>query len=209
MARLKAALAVAVALVAAAPAMAHQGNPNFLSEVESAPRGVDVEVLNRDDALLLRAERGTEVVVEGYDGEPYARIDGDGEVSVNTDSPAYYLNDDRFGDVPVPDDADGKGAPRWKRLDGSGRFEWHDHRMHWMSKGRPPQVSDPDVRTKVFDWSVPTSRGPIEGTLFWTPEAKASTTVIVIASAVVLVLCAGALVIRRHRDRTEREPEAW
>ena len=206
MARSKAALAVAVALVAAAPAVAHQGNPNFLSQVDTAPRGVTVEVLNRDDALLLSAERGTAIVIEGYDGEPYARIAADGSVSVNTDSPARYLNDDRFGDVPVPDEADGKGAPRWKRLDGSGRFEWHDHRMHWMSTGRPPQVEDPDVRTKVFDWSVPTSRGPITGTLFWTPEPESSSLVLPVAGGLAALLVAGALIVRRRRGR---DPEAW
>ena len=64
------ALAVALAaLLAAAPAAtAHEGDPNFLSQVDAiTPRsdGVTVEVLNRDDRLLLHNTSGQTVVVEG------------------------------------------------------------------------------------------------------------------------------------------------
>ena len=94
-------------------------------------------------------------MVEGYSGEPYARIDGDGVVSVNTDSQAYYINEERDGQVEMPPGADSKGEPRWKEISRTGRFEWHDHRMHWMAEGDPEVVKDKDVRTKVFDWKVP------------------------------------------------------
>ncbi len=208
MPRVAAAVAVVAVLVTSAPAQAHSGNPNFLSRVDGTPAGVSVEVVNRDDRLLLRNESGEEIIIEGYDAEPYARIDGDGEVFVNTRSPAYYLNDDRFADVEVPDGVDGTGPPQWERVDGTGRFEWHDHRMHWMARSTPPQVTDPGVRTEIFSWTVPTSRGPIEGTLFWTPSPGAPVAFIAIGSAVVLGGCAAALFARRRRDRA-RAPEAW
>ena len=82
----------------------------------------------------------------------------DGTVQVNTNSEAYYLNDDRYGDVKVPD---GLGAqPQVEDASSrSGRFEWHDHRMHWMSQGTPPQVTDQDERTHIFDWKVPITVG--------------------------------------------------
>ena len=78
-----------------------------------------------------------------------------------------------------------------------------------MGADRPPQVTDPARRTTVFEWSVPTSRGAITGTLFWTPDAGAPVAFIVIGSAVVLLGSAAALVVRRRRDGTVREPEAW
>ncbi len=217
------ALTALVALVAATPALAHEGNPNFLSEIERItprPEGVSVEVLNRDDRMLLRNTSGEDVMILGYDDEPYARVLADGTVEVNTDSEAYYLNDDRFADVDVPAGVDGRGEPRWKQLGKTGRFEWHDHRFHWMSEGTPPQVKDDSVRTKVFDWSVPIEvggeRGAIAGTLFWTPLPAGGAPVgaIVAGAAIVIALCIAVAVVRyRRRSAAERpqreEVEAW
>jgi hypothetical protein len=217
------ALTVLVALVAATPALAHEGNPNFLSQIERiTPRaeGVSVEVLNRDDRMLLRNTSGEDVLILGYDDEPYARVLADGTVEVNTDSEAYYLNDDRFADVDVPAGVDGRGEPQWKELGKTGRFEWHDHRFHWMSEGTPPQVKDESVRTKVFDWSVPIEvggeRGAIAGTLFWTPLPAGGAPVgaIVAGAAIVIALCIAVAVVRyRRRSAAERpqrdEVEAW
>ena len=90
-------LVVGALLVSAPAALAHQGSPNFLSQVNSAPAGVKVTVLSRDDRLLLQSDGGHTVVIEGYSEEPYARIEPDGTVSVNTDSEAYYINEERDG----------------------------------------------------------------------------------------------------------------
>ena len=173
-------LAAAAALLLGAPvALAHQGSPNFLSQINSvtpADDGISVEVLNRDDRLLLRNDGDSTVVVVGYEDEPYARIEPDGTVSVNTNSKAYYINEERDGKVAVPPSVDSKGEPRWEEQSRTGRFEWHDHRMHWMSESDPEAVTDKDVRSKVFDWEVPLRvdgrTGAVTGTLFWTPTSS-------------------------------------
>jgi hypothetical protein len=218
--------AVAVALVLAAPvAIAHQGSPNFLSQVNAispATAGIDVTVLSRDDRLLLQNTGGKTIVIEGYSGEPYARIDGNGTVSVNADSEAYYINEERDGEVEVPPDADSKGEPRWEEVSRSGRFEWHDHRMHWMSEADPEQVKDKDVRTKVFDWEVPLqvdgAPGQITGTLFWTPveDSGLPLPAIFAFAALVILLCVTIVVVRRRRaapataePASEPASEAW
>jgi hypothetical protein len=212
-------IAVAVALAAlaaAAPATAHQGSPDFLSEVgavEPALDGISVEVLNRDDRLLLHNTTGEDVVVLGYEDEPYARIAADGTVEINENSEAYYLNEDRYAKVDVPPGLDADTPPEWKEISRSGRFEWHDHRAHWMGEGRPPQVEDPDVRTKVFDWSVPLRvgdrPGAITGTLTWTPTGGRGVPAAAIAAlaAVLILAFLAVLVIRRHRDAPAGE--AW
>lgn len=205
----------AATLIAAAPAWAHEGSPNFLSTVTSVTpsvEGVSVTVVNRDDRLLLRNASGRDVMVLGYDGEPYARVDGDGGVWVNADSKAYYINAERDGKVPVPDGVDGEGEPRWERLDGSGRFEWHDHRMHWMGEDDPPMVEDKDVRTKVYDWEVELRvgdrPGAIAGTLFWTPTPSSSLPLgaIFAFAGLVIALCVAVIVVRRRRGAPA---EAW
>jgi len=206
------AIVVTGALLVSAPvAAAHQGSPNFLSQVNAAPPGVDVTVLSRDDRLLLQNKSGKDVVVEGYSEEPYARIDADGTVSVNTNSKAYYINEERDGQVPVPQGVDSDGEPRWKEVSQTGRFEWHDHRMHWMSKGDPEQVTDKGVRTKVFDWNVPVEvdgrPSDITGTLFWTPAPGGSVPWAPIAGLTLAAIAAlGAVTVRRHR---RRPAEAW
>src|SRR5690242_17300733 len=108
------ALGLAVALLAASPAAAHQGNPNFRSVVDAvtpAVKGLTLRVLNYDDRFELTNHSGRMVTVKGYDGEPYARVRADGTVEVNKRSPAYYLNDDRYADVKVPASADPKAPP--------------------------------------------------------------------------------------------------
>jgi hypothetical protein len=210
-------VAAATALLVGAPvALAHEGSPNFLSqinEVTPAATGVDVEVLNRDDRLLLRNNGDATVLIEGYEGEPYARIDPDGTVSVNTNSKAYYINEERDGEVAVPEGVDSKGEPQWKEVSKTGRFEWHDHRMHWMSDSDPEAVKDKDVRTKVYDWKVPIvvdgRTGAIAGTLFWTPLPSSGPPLPLIIGLAVLVIALGiaAVAIRRRRLRTVSE--AW
>jgi hypothetical protein len=215
---LASAAAVAALLVSASAALAHQGSPNFLSQINAiTPRveGVEVTVLNRDDRLLLQNTSGRTVVIEGYSGEPYARITGDGEVLVNTDSKAYYINEERDGRVEVPADADSKGQPRWEQVSRSGRFEWHDHRMHWMAES-DPDVADKDKRSKVFDWTVPVEigdrSGEISGTLFWTPVESSGMPLpaIFALAALVIALCIAIAVVRRRRAAAATTTEeAW
>ena len=96
--------AAAMLLALAAPPAAH-ANPAFRSvidRVEPARPGLALEVLGFDQNLQLRNRTGEVVVIRGYDGEPYARLLPDGTVQVNRNSPATYLNEDRFGTVKPP-----------------------------------------------------------------------------------------------------------
>jgi hypothetical protein len=216
-----AALLVAALALLAPTAGAHKADPNYLTTVTGTPDGVRVTVVNRGDQLLLQNTSGKDVLIEGYESDQYARVLADGTVEVNTNSPAYYLNEDRFGTSKPPAGVTSKSAPKWKPLDKTGRFEWHDHRMHWMGKTRPPQVKDPDVKTKIYDWSVPVKVGgaatAIKGSLFWTPTASGGAPVgaIIALAAIVIALSLMVIVVRRRRTAAEDGPseaataEAW
>jgi hypothetical protein len=208
-------------LALAAPgALAHGGNADYRSVIKrvtpSVP-GVEVEVLNYDSEFELRSE-GREVTIYGYEDEPYARVLPDGTVQVNERSPATYLNEDRYASAKVPEAADPLAPPRWKTVDQSGRFVWHDHRMHYMAEGTAPQVKDEGRKTKVFDFEVPIEvdgrAGAIAGTLFWVGPADTSKLPFALAGAAIL-LGGGALVLvlRRRRERAEAGGtggrEAW
>jgi hypothetical protein len=212
------ALAVSILALAPAAALAHEGNPNYRSEItglEPAVDGVEVSVLNFDDSLRLRNTGDETVTVFGYDDEPYVRIAPDGTVEVNERSPAYYLNGDRFADAEVPASADPKAPPAWKEVGTSGEYDWHDHRSHYMGEGTPSQVTDESERTKVFDYEVPLEVDgrpvAIEGELIWVgqdeglPVAPFIGLAVLALGAVLLVV-----VVRRRRADDEGEaPEAW
>jgi hypothetical protein len=210
-------VAAAALLLAAPVALAHQGNPNYRSEVTHltpAAQGVVVSVLNFDDRLLLHNTSGQDVTIMDYKGKPYAHVLADGTVEVNTSSEAYYLNEDRLGETAVPKDL--PAEPAWKQVSKSGRFEWHDHRAHWMGKGDPPQLKDKDARTKLYDWEVPVEigdqKGAIAGTLTWVPLDEGSLPIgaIVGFAALVIVLSIAVFIVRRRRTAAREEVvEAW
>ena len=220
--RLVVALSALLALAAAPTAHAHQGNPNYRSVIDQvAPKlpGVRLQVLSLDDRLELQNTSGKTVIVKGYQGEPYARILGDGTVQVNHNSPAFYLKNDRTSTGKVPASAKAGATPDWQIVDRAGRFQWHDHRIHWMSTIAPKQVTDKTKRTKVFDWKVPlqvgTTNASVDGTLFWAGTGGGGTPVGAYAGlALIALLGLGAVVVVRRRRGAEApvgaaEIEAW
>jgi hypothetical protein len=203
--------ALLLATAALSPAAgAHQGNPNFRSEINAVTPaalgdGLQLTVQNFDDNIQLVNRTGKVVVVKGYEGEPYLRFNPDGRVEVNLNSPAYYLNEDRLGDVSLPERADPDAAPQWSEVDDSGTWSWHDHRSHYMAEGIPPQVKDESVVTRIFDYTIPMTIGgtpaKASGTLTWVGSDSAVPILPFVGLALLVVAAvAGALLIRRRRE---------
>jgi hypothetical protein len=207
---------VAVALVVAAPAPGHAGNPNFSSQVRDvAPRirGLQVNVLNGDDRFELINNTGRDVTIYGYNGEPYARLLANGSVQTNARSPATYLNTERLAGAKVPATANPKAPPQWTVVDKTGRFQWHDHRMHWMAKGTPAAVKDESKRTKVFDYRVPlrvgARAGAIDGSLYWVGSTGAGVpgwAWPVVALALVATIGLSVTLMRRRMRQASAAP---
>lgn len=215
---------VLVLAVFPAAGLAHQGNPNFQSEItsvkpEALADGLKIETYNFDDGVRLTNDTGREVVVLGYEEEPYVRISADGLVEVNLNSPTFYQNEDRWANVEIPERADAEADPEWEKVDNSGQYSWHDHRSHYMVDKVPPQVKDESQETKVFDYEIPleVDGKPVtaSGTLTWMgPQSTAFPVLpfIILAGGVLV----GLVVLRRQRRRREGEDnpddgesEAW
>lgn len=213
-----AALAVIVAVVAAPAAYAHSGNPNFRSVLTPgaplAPRlpGVTVNVVGYDSFMHIRSTASQTVVIYGYQGDQFARIMPNGTVQENHNSPAYWLNLDRFGTTPVPSYATPKATPDWKTVDKTGQLTWHDHRMHWMVRSTPAQVHDKSKKTMIFRYGIPVAEGSskakIQGTLFWVGQPGGPSGVAIGAMVVIVLLAAGGsvYVIRRRRGQDDDAP---
>jgi hypothetical protein len=156
------ALVLVTLLVVAGPASADPAEPtNYRSEVTSVSRadgasvdGVRVDVIGGDAFLRIRVDPGHEVMVLGYDDEPYVRVLADGTVEQNAWSNAVALNDDRYGGADTAE-VDLTAEPDWERVGDGGVFVWHDHRSHWMGKATPPQLGDADSGVVFDDWTVP------------------------------------------------------
>lgn len=161
------------------PARADPAVPtNYESEVISVDpttEAVAVEILGGDAFLHVAADPGTEVMVYGYDEEPYLRIDPDGTVWANIHSPAHYLNDDRYAVVALPPLASTDADPKWQQIGEGGAFSWHDHRIHWMAPIPPPGV-DFGEATVIQEWVVPIEVDgvptTIAGRLSWLPSTS-------------------------------------
>ncbi|MGB0873263.1 MAG: hypothetical protein ACPGYP_09035 [Solirubrobacterales bacterium] len=206
-------LSVAVAMAAPGGAWAHQSNPDYESTVRSiepATEGVDAWVEGGDDTVVLVNRSGRTVIALGYDDEPYVRIDADGRAFVNERSPALYLNEDRYAKVEVPSSADADAEPAWRRVGSAHRYQWHDHRAHWMGEQNPPTIADATRRTKVFDWKVPIvvgdRNGEIVGDLYWrgddgTEPRSAATLVFALVVATMVIAALTIILVRRRRGR--------
>jgi hypothetical protein len=165
---------------AARPAAAHEvpgiEPTNFETTVDgTTPRaaGLTVRPIDLGNELELRNETGTDVVVLGYQGEPYLLVGPTG-VLENRRSPATYLNRTRDGKTRVPASADAAAAPEWHKVGSGTSARWHDHRAHWMGSDDPRAVArDPDRRHLIDRWRVPLRHGAQEitvtGELVWMP----------------------------------------
>lgn len=176
----------------ASPALAHGGGgpdaSNFRSAVTDVvvlgpdgqparPATVPVQwnVLANDSLLVVESRADAELTVPGYDGEPYLRIGPEG-VWENRNSPAAYLNNDRYAQTAVPPGVAPDAEPDWVKVADEPSYGWHDHRIHWMAATMPPQAkTDPTAQTVVLDWTVPFSLDgrqlAVQGQLRWIPPS--------------------------------------
>jgi hypothetical protein len=214
----RALLSVALAALAVCSVAAAHGGGRALGfrsnviRIGPATPGLSVQVVDYDDRLELRNETGEPLVVLGYQGEPYLAF-REGRVYRNTRSPATYLNDDRFGKVTLPEKADAKARAEWEQVAVREEFDWHDHRIHWMSKTLPPKVqAAKDEPHHVFDWTVPARLHgrplTIVGSLDYEPPPNELPKPLVVVLGLVIVGAAAAVWLRRRRERQNRSPSS-
>jgi hypothetical protein len=203
-----AAVGLAAALLAPA-GQAHFGTGKLgyrstIQAIEPPMRGLELKVLFGDDQVQLENRTGKTIVIKGYGGEPYLRFGKDG-IAINVNSPAGYVNQDRYGEATVPESATVDARPKWENLAGGNQWAWHDHRIHYMSRIPPkPIQEEPRKPHHVFDWKVPATQDGkpffIAGSLDYTPppeEASFPVGLTILIAIVIAALAAGLVVLRR------------
>jgi hypothetical protein len=172
-------VAVAAVLTSAQPASAHGGGitaSNYetrLLHVSTPVPGLRVRVIDLGNRIELTNHNRHDVVVVGYDREPYLRI-GPRGVFENLRSSAVYLNKTRLGTTHVPASANPRAKPEWRRTDTGQTARWHDHRIHWMGLDDPPIVQrDRNAPHLIQGWRINLrwagTRVHVDGDLRWIP----------------------------------------
>lgn len=146
---------------------------NYESVIDSVRPDLDtvqIEVVGGDAFVQVTAEPGTEVLIPGYDGEPYLRIDADGTVFRNRRSSATYMNESRSGSTgDLPAVVDSSADPVWDPIGDGGRVAWHDHRIHWMLD-TAPETDDGVVQPWVVPITVDGTEVQVSGRLLHHPD---------------------------------------
>jgi hypothetical protein len=148
-------IAVVAVSTTATPASAHGVGgvrpTNYETRVLSVSPvtpGVSVRAIDVGDRLELENRTDHDVVVLGYEDEPYLRVGPRGAFE-NARSPSTYLNRSRQRLTRVPDRADSDAKPEWRRIGDTPVARWHDHRAHWMAANDPPAVEAAPDRPHV------------------------------------------------------------
>ncbi len=168
-----------LALLVAPPADAHALGgvepSNYQTRVLAVrPRvpGLSVSVIDAGTRLRLVNTGDRDVVVLGYQSEPWLRV-GRGGVFENTSSPAAWLAGRRRVDAPPPAAAD--APPSWRRIGEAGTVAWRDQRARWTAAQAPPQVRQAPEESHVVvpRWTVPLRYGDrpvtVVGEVRWVP----------------------------------------
>ena len=183
-------------VLAAEPASAHglggvepTNYESRLRRVSPSIDGIDVEVVDLGTKLALTNRTARDVIVLGYDDEPYLRV-GPRGVFENTRSPSTYINRSTAVTTDAPRTADSSAPPRWKPVSSGHTATWHDHRAHFMGEEDPPAVRRAPDHRLVFDrWTVTIRYGDrtitARGEIAWVPPPSPWSFVI---AAIVLAL---------------------
>lgn len=171
--------ALALAVVAAAPAAAHAGDPALVSRLTSVspelPAGVTATLRTTiADQVVVTNPTTTPLVALDRDGAEFLRISADG-VQGNTASPYFYLTADpsENGDG-VPTTASARAVPVWVALSTDPTWAWFDPRLSpaylQVPVGGRQDVTETE---ELASWTVPLRYGEepvsLEGALVRRP----------------------------------------
>ena len=165
------------------------------SVTPALPDGVEVDIVGSDTFVRVRSV-GHDVMITGYENEPYMHITTTGDVFVNDGSQTTLINDNRYGNVDTSKFVESPN-PRWRKIGTNGTAMWHDHRVHWMSAKRPAPI---DPMGTVVAWKVPFSVDGVAITTTGTLFLREKASVLWWLAGFAALLCAVALSVWRRRE---------
>ncbi len=216
-------MALQLHVPAASPAFAHAPNPDSAyylcraTALTPAVDGVRMDVARDGSWVRVRNNTDHELVILGYDGEPYLRV-GPSGAEENAAAVSSLVNG-AYGSGLVTQDAPTRQMPRPPRWTSRGVepvVSWHDVRTHYDGASRPAVVqSAPDVPHRLTTWHIHALYNDrpllITGTLDWTGSpglfAGRTSRLLWAASGVAAALCAVLVATTALRRRRQHSPQ--
>jgi hypothetical protein len=201
-----AAAAAAVLVATAAPASAHTIGgvqaTNYRTQITGVTPpvpGVTIRIRDLGRRVELVNHTAGDVVILGYQDEPYLRV-GPAGVFENRRSPSLYQNKVTTGTATVtslPPQADPSAPPQWHRTSGGRTVSWRDHRVRWEGADPPGVQSNPGLTQIVVPrWSFTllhgTDRVTVTGAISWVPGPAAAPWLLPMLALFALIFAAGA-----------------
>jgi len=211
--------ATAAALTFVSPALAHEGaigeeGPFRIEMLTEDPAGIESRWGNGE--VEFHVEPGTEFIVIGLEKEPMVKVDAEGNMFANENSPSWWANQPS-GEIPA--NATSTAEPNWVWQMGGGSLQFHDHRFHYMSNSVDPATVDGAV---LFEFGLPVQVNGAEmelrGTMVFdstldprtaevlkeytaapeTAEESSRNSILYIAGAAILVIAAAVVVVKKR-----------
>jgi hypothetical protein len=108
-------------------------------------------------------------VALGVENEPMAKLDAEGNMFGNKNSPTWWLSLDN-GNATPPPDLDVTAEPDWEWIQAGGSLQYHEHRIHFMAAGIDPTIEDgADVFSFTLPFLVDGAEASIVGALVFDP----------------------------------------
>jgi hypothetical protein len=205
--------ALALVVFTASPAAAHTitgvSPTDYRSEIVTVtPKwpGVSVRLLDLGNRVELVNTGPVDVVVLGYQGEPYLRVGPTG-VFENRRSPSVALNrvtasGSSTSTTAVPPSSTGAAfaTPSWRRTGGGHSARWRDRRTRWEGPAPTGVAAAPDrSQVVVPQWLIALRRGAedasVSGRITYVPGPSALPWLAL--AVVLLVATVAAAVLRR------------
>ena len=136
--------------------------------------GLTVEVVDAGSRLRLVNTGPRDVVVLGYQFEPWLRV-GPRGVFENSRSPTLQMAGPRRADSPPPAAVDPGAPAAWRQVDPGRSVTWHDHRAHWEADQPPAPVrrAPGSPHVVIPEWTVKLRSGgrlvDVVGEVRWVP----------------------------------------
>jgi hypothetical protein len=193
----------------ASPAAAHGTGTSqtAVTSIRPSVPGLQVTVTKDGSWVTVTNTGSAPVLVLGYEGEPYLRVDATGSWR-NAGSSTAMLAKSATNGTPA-ETATVRQAPRWVRLSIVSTVRFHDLRVPTTSPRR--HLGSSSAPRVITSWSLPLRVGhrdvTVRGTLSWVPTPAPKGWIILLCVLSLAFFALLGMAMRHEKDQQRQWPK--